>query len=114
MKPEFFEFKTKDGLSLPGLLYRTNSNKEVVIFLHGNGSSSVFYDEVEENKPIAEALAKKGVSYFPFNNRGAHIIKKLNISKNGKTDRKRFGMAYERIKECAKDIDGAINFLKKL
>ena len=53
-KPQFVEFTTKDGLTLPGLLYRGK-----------------------------------------------------------KEERKRFGMAYEKIKECIEDIDGAISFLKK-
>ena len=44
-----------------------------------------------------------------FNNRGAHYIKKFYT----KTTSKRLGMAYEKIKECIKDIDGAISFLSK-
>lgn len=116
IKPEFIEFQTKDGLTLPGLLYRDKKDKAAVIYLHGNGSSSIFYDETE-NRPLAFALAKKNISTLYFNNRGAHIIKKLNV-RHGKKEsvswqRKRFGMAYEKIKECVEDIDGAILFLKK-
>ena len=112
IKPEFVEFQTKDGLTLPGLLYRGKKDKAVVIYLHGNGSSSVFYDEVE-NRPLASALAKKNISTLYFNNRGAHIIKKLNVRVGKRDERKRFGMAYEKIKECIEDVDGAISFLKK-
>ena len=36
-QPQFVEFKTKDGLTLPGLLYRGEKDKAVVIYLHGNG-----------------------------------------------------------------------------
>lgn len=111
MKPEFIEFQTKDGLTLPGLLYRDKKGKAVVIYLHGNGSSSVFYDEAK-NRPLASALANKNISTFYFNNRGAHIIKKLNVRLGKKDERKRFGMAFEKIKECMEDIDGAISFLK--
>lgn len=110
-KPEFVEFQTKDGLTLPGLLYKAKS-KAVVIYLHGNGSSSVFYDETE-NRLLASALAKKNISTLYFNNRGAHNIKKLYVRKGKKEVRRRFGMAYEKIKECIEDIDGAISFLKK-
>lgn len=112
MRPEFVEIKTKDGLTLPGLFYKAKG-RAVVIYLHGNGSSSVFYDETK-NRPLALALAKKHISVLYFNNRGAHIIKKLNVRKNGEEKRKLFGMAYEKIKECVEDIDGAIAFLKKL
>lgn len=111
INPEFVEFKTKDGLTLPGLLYSTRG-KEVIINLHGNGSSSVFYWR-EENEIFAETLAKKDISIFYFNNRGAHIIKRLTIKKGGYQKRTRFGMAYEKIKDCIKDIDGAVDFLKK-
>ena len=105
MKPEFVELKTKDGLTLPGLLYRGKKDKAVVVYLHGNGSSSVFYDEVE-NHPLASALAKKNISTLYFNNRGAHIIKKLNVRRGKKDERKRFGMAYEKIKECEHSLEG--------
>ncbi len=98
-EPKFVEFETEDGLFLPGLLYRPQGSKKILISLHGNGSSSVFYDEFE-SRILANALAKKGISFLAFNNRGAHIIKKINVKKNGKVERKRFGMAYEKIKDC--------------
>ena len=111
-QPKFIEFQTKDGLTLPGLLYETGQKRNVVIYLHGNGSSSVFYDEVK-NRVFAEVLAKKDISILYFNNRGAHIIKKLYVRRGKKEERKKFGMAYEKIKDCILDIDGAIAFLKK-
>lgn len=106
------QIKTEDGLTLPGLFYEAGGSKKAAIFLHGNGSSSVFYsDDLKEEQ--AKALNEKGVSYLLFNNRGAHLIKKLNVEgKNREVERKRFGMAYEKIKDCIKDIDGAISFLE--
>ncbi|MDO8495650.1 MAG: DUF1749 domain-containing protein [bacterium] len=111
-QPEFIEIKTKDGLILPGLLYRAKRAQAAAIYLHGNGSSSVFYGE-SGNHPLAAALNKNGISVLFFNNRGAHIIKKLNVKQKRKTIRKPYGMAYEKIKECVPDIDGAISFLRK-
>ncbi len=112
IKPEFVEIKTKDGLLLPGLLYEPKHAKAAVIYLHGNGSSSVFY-KGKENYPVITALHKKGIAILYFNNRGAHIIKGLNINRKGRAKRKYFGMAYEQIKECVPDIDGAVSFLKQ-
>lgn len=112
MEPKFIEFKTRDGLTLPGLLYGGKKHKAAVIYLHGNGSSSVFYDQAK-NFALAAALAKKNISILYFNNRGAHYIKSLSARKGKKEEKNRFGMAYEKIKECVKDIDGAIAFLKK-
>src|SRR3989344_3360034 len=110
-EPIIVQIKTEDGLTLPGLFYEARGSKKAAIFLHGNGSSSVFYSDDLKGEQ-AKALVNKGISYLLFNNRGAHLIKKLNVQdKNRKEKRKRYGMAYEKIKDCIKDIDGAINFL---
>lgn len=112
MKQEFINIKTEDGLILPGLFHEVSKSKKAMIVLHGNGSSSIFYENTP-NKAFSEALSKKGISYLTFNNRGAHIKKSFHIQT--KTGKKKIyeGMAYEIIKDCVKDIDGAINFLKK-
>ncbi len=110
--PRIVQIETDDGLTLPGLLYEATDSKKAAIFLHGNGSSSVFYsDDLKEKQ--AKALNKKGISYLLFNNRGAHLIKRLKVEdKNGEVQRKPYGMAYEKIKECVKDIDATIGFLE--
>lgn len=108
--PVLVQIKTQDGLTLPGLLYEAPKSKRAMIFLHGNGSTSVFYDD-DQRLELAEALNKKGISFLMFNNRGSHYIKKLRI--DGEDKSKRYGMAYEKIKECIQDIDGAVSFLEK-
>lgn len=113
-EPKFVEFKTKDHLVLPGLLYEAKEKRKIAIYLHGNGSSSVFYDE-HEHRDLPKSLDRVGISFLKFNNRGAHIIKKLNIdSKRIKKDRKLFGCAYEVIRDCVLDIDAAVKFVKSL
>ncbi|MEK7550466.1 MAG: hypothetical protein AAB535_01665 [Patescibacteria group bacterium] len=109
-EPRFIEFATEDGLTLPGLLYEVKGSKKVVIYLHGNGSSSIFYDE-SEHRDMPEQLSQKGISFLMFNNRGAHIIKKLNVKNGNEVEREKFGCAYEKIKECVLDVDGAVEFL---
>ncbi len=111
MKPELIDLQTSDGLTLPGLLYSAPRSKKAAIFLHGNGSTSIFYNK-DELDAMAAGLAKRSVSFLAFNNRGAHMIKSLHVKKNGKDVRKLFGTAHEKIKECVQDIDGAITFLK--
>jgi pimeloyl-ACP methyl ester carboxylesterase len=108
--PQFIHFPTPDGLTLPGLFYESPNSKKAAIYLHGNGSSSVFYSE---DYTLAEEMQKNGISYLLFNNRGAHIIKKLNKKVDGAIERKSYGCAYEIIKECVEDIDGAIRFLEE-
>lgn len=110
-KAELIQFNASDGIVLPGLLYESKGKSDkVMISLHGNGSSSAFYN-VEENNSMAEALNDKGVAFFPFNNRGAHYIKRLR--KSGSSKHVMGGTAYELIKDCVYDIDGAIEYLKK-
>jgi pimeloyl-ACP methyl ester carboxylesterase len=112
-KMKVTEFKTKDGLTLPGILYEAKNSNKVALFLHGNGSSSIFYDQ-NDNLDLPHELNKKGISLFKFNNRGAHIIKKLNVKVGDEIERKKYGCAYEIIKECVQDIDGAIKYLQDL
>src|SRR5664279_4691963 len=97
---QLVQINTSDGLSLPGLLYEAKRTKKVMIYLHGNGSTSVFYQD-NQIPEFVQTLEKAGISLLMFNNRGAHYIKKLDVQKSdGTTDRKPYGMAYEIIKEC--------------
>lgn len=110
---QLVSFETPDHLLLPGLLYQPDKKTDrVAIYLHGNGSSSVFYGAQEMNL-FGEHLNRAGISFFPFNNRGAHWFKKLNAGANDTKSRFLLGMAFELIKECILDIDAAIDFLKK-
>lgn len=111
-RPEYLEFKTADGLTLPGLLYRAPRSNKLAIFLHGNGTSSVFYGG-KKNKLFADTLAQAGISTLYFNNRGAHLVKRLRVQKGKVDERKNFGMAHEQIRECVYDIEGAIALGKK-
>jgi len=44
MQTNLIQFSTTDHLLLPGLLYEPKQKtKKAAIFLHGNGSASVFY-----------------------------------------------------------------------
>src|SRR5439155_17559019 len=57
---------------------------------------------------LAAAFVENRIAFLPFNNRGAHLLRRLrkrNKSIGG-------GMAYERIRDCIYDIDGAIRFLR--
>lgn len=112
--PQLLTFDTQDNLKLPGLLYKPKQKTDTVaIWLHGNGSSSIFYNSDRMNT-LAKTLNRQQIAFFPFNNRGAHFIKsfKKELTKE-KSERINLGMTYELIKDCIHDIDGAIEFLKK-
>ncbi|OGF41746.1 hypothetical protein A2477_01005 [Candidatus Falkowbacteria bacterium RIFOXYC2_FULL_47_12] len=112
LEPTFVQIKTPDHFTLPGLLYEPKKKRAVAIYLHGNGSSSVFYhdDQLTEWVP---AFAKLGVALLFFNNRGAHLLKSLRYKKSGKNFKTYGGMAYEKIRDCVSDIDGVIAFLRQ-
>lgn len=114
MHTRLISFITSDKLELPGLLYESDKKTEkVMLYLHGNGSSSVFYEVILMNV-LAFELNKKNISFFPFNNRGAHYIKSFHVKKNGVDERIKLGTTYEFIKDCVLDVDAAIDFLEKL
>ncbi len=111
------EFPTQDQLMLPGLLFQPEQpTDKAAIFLHGNGSASVFYS-VERAKALANQFANQGIALLLFNNRGAHFIKTVDRchpeeeEPDGYND-VTLGTAYELIKDCVFDINGALDFLK--
>lgn len=108
------EFKATDGFLLPGLLFEPKrKTKKAVIVLHGNGSSSVFYP-IAKTAGYAKYFTDQHVAYFGFNNRGSGYATKIRKFVRSKEVEKRAGTAYELIKDCVKDIDGAIDFLTEL
>lgn len=108
------KFSTEDNLILPALLYEPISPTETVaIFLHGNGTTSAIASPDKCNI-FGEIFIKHNIAYFPFNNRGAQLINKLKWYENGIKKEYKCGTAYELIRDCIKDIDGAIAYLSSL
>lgn len=105
------EFQTQDGLFLPGLLFEpARRTKKAAIYLHGNGSSSVFYAVTAMNL-LGSELNKHQIAFLPFNNRGANYITKLRVDDEHEKWIK-IGTTYELIRDCIYDIDAAVSFLK--
>ena len=111
--PQLVSFETPDKINLPGLLYqpKVKSNK-AAIWLHGNGSSTIFFSPVRMNT-IAKHLNEAGIAFFPFNNRGGLYIKPYTRKiSEVEEERVNYGMTYELIKDCILDINAAIQYLK--
>ncbi len=95
-------WEATDGAPLAGLLFEpSRPTTRAVIFLHGTGGASVF--ESKRTNALAAAFAADGLAYFAFNNRGAHLVRRVG--------RDLGGMAYEKIRDCVFDIDGAVREL---
>lgn len=97
-------FEAADGLELAGLLFEPRrATDRAVIFLHGTGGASVF--ESKRTNLFAEGFVNNGIAYFAFNNRGAGIMKRYG--------RDWGGSAFETIRDCVHDIDGAVRLLRR-
>jgi pimeloyl-ACP methyl ester carboxylesterase len=97
-------FEATDGIPLAGVLYEPKrTTNRVAIFLHGTGGSSVF--ESKRTNVLAAEFTRAGIAYFPFNNRGAHVMRRMGAEMGG--------FSYERIRDCVFDIDGALRELRR-
>jgi pimeloyl-ACP methyl ester carboxylesterase len=106
-------FDATDGVGLAGLLYEPPdrrgrpSSTRAAIWLHGTGGASIF--DAPRTNGIARELVARGIAFFPFNNRGAHLVRRLRKG----TTRIGGGMAHEIIRDCVHDIDGAVRELRR-
>jgi pimeloyl-ACP methyl ester carboxylesterase len=95
-------FDAAGGVALAGLLYEPKpATKRAVIWLHGSGGASVF--ESQRTNLLAAVFLARGIAFFPFNNRGSGIVRRAGNDLGG--------AAFERIRDCVADIDGAIREL---
>lgn len=102
-------FEASDGVELVGLLYEPRrATTRAAIFLHGTGGASIF--DARRTNVLAQHFIDAGVAFFPFNNRGAHLLRRLRSSRRKKSISG--GMAYEVIRDAVKDLDGAIAELR--
>lgn len=95
-------FEATDGIDLTGLLYEPRrATRRAAIFLHGMGGSF----EPRRSNIFGGELAAAGIAFFAFNNRGSYLVRRLGP--------RRGGMAFELIRECVFDIDGAVRELRR-
>jgi pimeloyl-ACP methyl ester carboxylesterase len=102
------KYATTDGLDMYGALFKSKPNNKKII-IHEHGMCSNFF-----NGSMTEELSKtlKGTDwdFLSTNNRGFNLTSKF--VRNNKKEI--IGTAYEEFTDCIKDIDGAINAMKKL
>src|SRR3990167_2016610 len=81
--------------------------KRVIIFINGFTASAF------SMKRVVDALVDSQTAVVTFNNRGFEKITEIKRIKGKKKVWVRAGAAHEVFTECADDIQGAINFVKK-
>jgi len=105
---QLIRFEATDSVVLSGLLYEPRRRtRRAAIFLHGTGGASIF--DSDRTNLLAREFVNAGFAFFPFNNRGAHLVRRLR--RRGKSIGG--GMAYEVIRDCVHDIDGAVRELRR-
>lgn len=95
-------FDATDGVPLAGMLFEPRRPRGAIIWLHGTGGASVF--ESARTNLIARVLTDHRLAFFPFNNRGAQYVRRAGLHYGGS--------AFERIRDCVYDIDGAIREMR--
>src|SRR5262249_36077920 len=95
-------FGAADGVGLAGLLFDARTPRALV-WLHGTGGASIF--ESRRTNLLATEFLARGISFFPFNNRGAHLVRRAGDRLGG--------AAFERIRDCVPDIEGAVRELRR-
>lgn len=96
-------FEAADGAPLAGMLFEPRrATTRAAVFVHGTGGASVF--ESKRTNALAEVFTRAGIAWFPFNNRGAHLVRRLG--------RDLGGAAFEKIRDSVHDLDGAVRELR--
>jgi pimeloyl-ACP methyl ester carboxylesterase len=89
-------------VTLGGALYEPRpASKSAIIWIHGGGGASVF--ESRRTNILARLFVRRGLAFFPFNNRGSGIVRRAGDDLGGS--------AFEKIRDCVADIDGALREL---
>ncbi len=111
MQATQISFITNDRLHLHGLHYNPTTSDKLAIFIHGTGDSHIL-KKGPLLRTLSEGLSNKDYNLMAFDNRGSRYISSLKkTDKDGQEiENVKAGMAYERIADCVKDIDGAINW----
>lgn len=113
MTVDFIRFKATDSVELQGWLSNQDGDTAVVHIhgMSGNGYENYFLDN------LRKMYSKLGISLFTIDTRGRGIIS--SFWEGGKVDSwgegtKLGGSCFEIFEESARDIQGAIDYLKTL
>ncbi len=98
--------QTPRNVLLNGILLGPSKPNTVIVWVHGLGSS------LFSKRAIAELLVDKTTAVLLFNNRGHDVVARV-----GHVTRKKglmAGAAHEVFTDCVDDIEGAVNFARKM
>lgn len=108
MKQQLVRINSVDNIEMVGILYEPNEKSNKIV-IHVHGLCGNFY----ENRfldTLAQTYTSKGMSFLTFNNRGTNYISELFKG----NDFEVIGGCYEKFTDSILDIEGAINYVKKI
>lgn len=108
MKQQLVRINSVDNIEMVGILYEPNEESNKIV-IHVHGLCGNFY----ENRfldTLAQTYTNKGISFLTFNNRGTNYISELFKG----NDFEVIGGCYEKFTDSILDIEGAINYVKKI
>jgi alpha-beta hydrolase superfamily lysophospholipase len=109
MTPAFVvEITTPKKYVLNGLWFGPKKPKRLIIWVHGLGSSMF------SKQAIFSQLADKRTAVLSFNNRGHDKIAAVPHASGSFSRTLKAGSAHERFTDCLDDIQGAINFVRRV
>lgn len=101
------EIKTPKGYLLRGLWFGPKKPKRVIVWVHGIGSNMF------SKLGIVEKLIDNKTAVVVFNNRGHEKISQVPHESGKFNKALRGGMVHEKFTDCADDIQGVINFVRR-
>lgn len=103
------EIETPKGFRLNGLLFGPAHAHQVIIWIHGLGSSTF------SRADLIDLLVDDTTAVLAFNNRGHdNVTRIVRVGARNKSKKVLAGAAHEFFTECVDDIDGAVAFAKSL
>jgi len=109
MRPaHIIEIVTPKKVILNGLFFGSKKVKRAIVVVHGLVSSAFSL------KRIVAALADSETAVLTFNNRGHDHVASVKRKIRNRTEYILAGTAHEKFTDSLDDIQGAINFLKKI
>ncbi|MBI2612752.1 alpha/beta fold hydrolase [Candidatus Kaiserbacteria bacterium] len=102
------EITTPKKYLLNGLWFGPKKPKNAIIFIHGLTASAF------SMKRMVAALINKDTAVMTFNNRGFEKITEIKRKRGRKTEWVLAGATHEVFAECADDIQGAVNFARRV
>lgn len=105
------EYTTADGFKFSLIHFESERyhNDDVIIYIHGNGSSHALRD-VKKINTLSSIFLANNIDFIVPNNRGSNYIEQHKRIDKNEESKVFTGMTYEQIKDSQYDIEAIISY----